>query len=110
MTHVCTSPSYQNRTKIERRHKSLNLGFLQLRTPLSLDDERREVSGYVDHYNNVRLNSATGYIPPRDMLAERLHDIWRSATGSWGRSGSIGSSVASKPLEAPITLCWLPAR
>ena len=27
------------------------------------------VSGYVDHYNNVRLNSATGYITPKDMLA-----------------------------------------
>ena len=27
--------------------------------------------GYVDHYNNVRLNSATGYITPKDMLAGR---------------------------------------
>jgi hypothetical protein len=27
------------------------------------------VEGYVDHYNNVRLNSATGYITPKDMLA-----------------------------------------
>jgi putative transposase len=27
--------------------------------------------GYVDHYNNVRLNSAIGYIPPKDMLVGR---------------------------------------
>jgi len=44
-------------------------------TPLSLDDARRLVSRYVDHYNNVRLNSATGYIKPKDMLAERQREI-----------------------------------
>jgi putative transposase len=38
---------------------------------LSLDDARRLVTGYVDHHNNVRLNSATGYISPKDMLAGR---------------------------------------
>jgi len=27
------------------------------------------VEGYVAHYNNVRLNSAIGYITPKDMLA-----------------------------------------
>jgi len=42
---------------------------------LSLDDARRLVSGYVDHYNNVRLNSATGYITPKDMLAGRQQEI-----------------------------------
>jgi putative transposase len=42
---------------------------------LSLDDARRVVEGYVDHYNNVRLNSATGYITPKDMLAGRQQEI-----------------------------------
>ena len=42
---------------------------------LSLDDARRLVNGYVDHYNNVRLNSATGYITPKDMLAGRQQEI-----------------------------------
>jgi len=41
----------------------------------ALDDGRRLVSGYVDHYNNVRLNSATGYIAPKDMLAGRQQEI-----------------------------------
>jgi putative transposase len=45
------------------------------RTPLSLDDARRLVQGYVGHYNNVRLNSATGYITPKDMLAGRQQEI-----------------------------------
>jgi hypothetical protein len=30
---------------------------------------RRLVQGYVEHNNNVRLNSAIGYIKPKDMLA-----------------------------------------
>jgi putative transposase len=33
------------------------------------------VEGYVEHYNNVRLNSTVGYIPPKDMLAGRRQEI-----------------------------------
>ena len=44
-------------------------------TPLSLEDARRLVEGYVEHYNNVRLNSAIGYITPKDALAGRQKEI-----------------------------------
>jgi hypothetical protein len=72
MTHVRTSPFYpQSNGKIERWHKSLKGECIRPGTPLSLEDARRLVSGYVDHYNNVRLNSATGYITPKDMSAGR---------------------------------------
>src|SRR5215472_15967362 len=58
MTHVRTSPYYpQSNGKIERWHKSLKGECIRPGTPLSLDDARRLVSGYVDHYNDVRLNS-----------------------------------------------------
>jgi len=33
------------------------------------------VAGYVELYNNVRLNSAVGYIAPKDMLAGRQQEI-----------------------------------
>ena len=36
--------------------------------PLSLDEARRIVADYVDHYNNVRLHSAIGYVTPKDRL------------------------------------------
>jgi hypothetical protein len=29
----------------------------------------------VDHYNNIRLNSGTGYITPKDVLAGRQQEI-----------------------------------
>jgi len=44
-------------------------------TPLSLEDARRLVKGYVGHYNNVRLNSAIGYIAPKDMLTGHQQEI-----------------------------------
>lgn len=76
MTHVRTSPYYpQSNGKIERWHKSLKGECIRPGTPLSLDDARRLVEGYVEHYNNTRLNSATGYITPKDMLAGRQQEI-----------------------------------
>ena len=76
MTHVRTSPFYpQSNGKIERWHKSLKSECIRPGTPLSLEDARRLVEGYVEHYNNVRLNSATGYITPRDMLGGRQKEI-----------------------------------
>ena len=76
MTHVRTSPyNPQSNGKIERWHKSLKGECIRPGTPLTLDDARRLVEGYVAHYNNVRLNSAIGYITPEDMLAGRQQEI-----------------------------------
>jgi putative transposase len=33
------------------------------------------LDSYVEHYNNVRLNSAVGYITPKDKLAGRQQEI-----------------------------------
>jgi transposase InsO family protein len=77
MTHVRTSPYYpQSNGKIERWHQSLKGECLRPGTPLGLDDARRLVAGYVDHYNMVRLHSAIGYITPHDMLAGRQQQIF----------------------------------
>ena len=45
------------------------------RTPLSLDGGRHLVERYVERYNNVRLNSAIGYITPKGKLAGRQQEI-----------------------------------
>jgi len=76
MTHVRTSPFHpQSNGKIERWHKSIKGECIRPGTPLSLEDARRLVERYVEHYSNVRLNSAIGYITPKDKLAERQQEI-----------------------------------
>ena len=72
MTHVRTSPYYpQSNGKIERWHKSLKGECIRPGTPLTPEDARRLIGKYVDHYNNVRLHSAIGFVAPADLLAGR---------------------------------------
>jgi putative transposase len=52
----------QSNGKIERWHKSLKGECIRPGTPLSLEDARRLVEGYLGHYKDVRWNSAVGYI------------------------------------------------
>ena len=88
MTHVRTSPYYpQSNGKIERWHKSLKSECIRPGTPLSLEDARRLVEGYVEHYNNVRLNSATGYITPT------RHAGWATAGDSRRTRSKVGSGA-----------------
>ncbi len=76
MTHVRTSPYYpQSNGKLERWHKSLKTECIRPGTPLSLDDARRLVDGYVVHYNTVRLHGAIDYVTPKDKLEGREKKI-----------------------------------
>jgi putative transposase len=43
-------------------------------TPLSLEDARRLVKGYVEHYNNVLVSTAPS-ATPKDMLAGHQQEI-----------------------------------
>ena len=77
MTHVRTSPYYpQSNGKIERWHGSLKRECIRPGTPLSLEDARHLVAGYVEHYNTVRLHSAIGYVTPKDKLLGREDEIF----------------------------------
>ncbi len=74
MTHVRTSPYYpQSNGKIERWHGSLKRECIRPGVPLSADDAKAMVERFVDHYNQVRLHSALGYVTPADRLVGR-HD------------------------------------
>jgi transposase InsO family protein len=77
MTHVRTSPGYpQSNGKLERFHKTLKSECIRPQTPLSLEDARRIVARYVEHYNTVRLHSAIGYVTPADKLAGKEKPIF----------------------------------
>ncbi len=77
MTHVKTSPYYpQSNGKIERWHGTLKQDCLRPNVPLSIEEARQLVAGFVEHYNQVRLHSAIGYITPADKLARRESAIF----------------------------------
>lgn len=82
MTHVRTAPYHpQSNGKVERWHKSLKAECIRPGTPLTFEDARRLIQGYVDHYNTVRLHSGIGFVTPADMLAGRQAEI--HATRDW---------------------------
>jgi putative transposase len=65
-----------NRTgKSSSWDRSLKSECIRSGIPLSLDDAQRLVKAYVEHYNNIRFNSAIGYVTPKDMLAGRQQEI-----------------------------------
>jgi putative transposase len=76
MTHVKTSPYYpQSNGKLERLNQSIKSECIRPAALLSWEDGLRHVSQYVQHYNEVRLHSAIGYVTPNDMLQGRQAEI-----------------------------------
>lgn len=77
MTHVRTSPYYpQSNGKLERFHRTIKHDCIRQKTPLTLEEARRVVAEFVQHYNESRLHSALGYITPADKLAGREQAIF----------------------------------
>jgi putative transposase len=78
LDHVRTSPYYpQSNGKKERWYKTLKAEALRKKTPLSLEDARRIIGAFVEHYNTERLHSAIGYVTPQAMLEGRAGEIRR---------------------------------
>lgn len=76
MTHVRTAPYYpQSNGKIERWNGSIKSECVRPGVPLTVEDARRLVAQYIHVYNNERLHSAIGYVPPRAALEGRRDAI-----------------------------------
>jgi putative transposase len=90
MTHVLTSPYYpQSNGKLERYHRTLKEQAIRPKTPLSLEDARRVVGEFVDHYNTVRLHSALG-------LRDAAVDSNTAGLGGFGRPGRPPAGSTAK--------------
>jgi putative transposase len=77
MTHVRTSPYYpQSNGKIEAWNKTLKVTTIRPAAPGNIEEARRLVAKFVEHYNMVRLHSGIGYIAPQDKLLGREKQIW----------------------------------
>jgi hypothetical protein len=68
-------------------------------TPLSLEDGRCVVEGYVEHYNNVRLNSAIATSHRRRCSPGFSRRSTPRGTGSLRQRGNNGRSVGGRPRE-----------
>ena len=77
MTHVRTAKYYpQSNGKLERVNQTLKADAIRPNCPDSPEEARRVVENFVEHYNNVRLHSALGYVAPADKLAGREKEIF----------------------------------
>jgi hypothetical protein len=105
LTHVRTSPYYpQSNGKIERWHQSRKADCIRPGTPLCLEDARRLVAIYVDHYNTIRLHSAIGYITPCDKLFAKKRPSLPSVTTNSPRPGFNDNSNANINPPTPCRL------
>ena len=75
-----TSPYYpQSNGKMERWFKTAKGECIRVKTPLSLEDARRLLAEFVEHYNTVRLHSAIGYVCARGQAGRpRGGDLGRA--------------------------------
>lgn len=111
LTHVRITPGYpQSNGKIERWHKTLKGDAIRLRPPASLDEARKTVGAFVDHYNHHRLHSAIGYVTPHDRLEGRHHAIWaardKKLEAARERRRAIRHAARSAhPPPQPIATC-----
>ena len=73
--------SRKSHASLERFHKTIKTECIRPGVPLSLEDARRIVEKYIEHYNTVRLprppHSAIGYVTPADKLNGRDLEIFK---------------------------------
>ncbi|MEW6369239.1 MAG: integrase core domain-containing protein [Acidobacteriota bacterium] len=62
--------------KKERWYQTLKRECIRPKTPLTLEEARRLVAEFVEHYNSVRLHGAIGYVAPKDMMEGRAAAIF----------------------------------
>lgn len=69
MTHVRTSVNHpQSNGKLERFHKTIKHERIRDLPRITIEQFRRDIGDWIDHYNTERLHSAINYLPPMKVL------------------------------------------
>jgi transposase InsO family protein len=77
MTRVRTATAYpESNGKKERFYRTIKSECLRSTPLLNRDDAHSVVRRFIEHYNELRLHSAIGYITPADKLAGRAEEIF----------------------------------
>ena len=68
---------------------------------MNLQDARRPVTRFVEHYNTVRLHSAIGYLTPADKLAGREEAIFaaRDQNNSHSLAATLTFPIDAEPVH-----------
>jgi putative transposase len=75
LQHIRTSIAYpQSNGKIERYHRTIHEEHLMKSSMINLDDARKQIASYVEHYNTKRLHSSLFYLTPEDFLLNRIDE------------------------------------
>jgi putative transposase len=102
MTYVRTSPYYPlSNGKMERWFKTAKGECVRVKTPSSLEDARRLLAEFVEHFNMVRLHSAVGYVTTADKLAGREEPIWAERTRKLAEAEARRRAAQSRATAVP---------
>ena len=73
LQHIRTSIAYpQSNGKIERYHRTIHQECLMTKSLINLDDARKQITEFINYYNNTRLHSSLFYLTPHDFLNNRF--------------------------------------
>lgn len=72
-----------------------------------MDDARRLVARWVEHYNQVRLHSALGYVTPADKLAGRETAIFAERDRKLETSRERRQAQRNEVRELPVAVAAL---
>jgi len=73
LQHIRTSVAYpQSNGKIERYHRTIHEECLMRKSLIDLVDARKQIAGFIEHYNTRRLHSSLFYLTPGDFLNDRI--------------------------------------
>ena len=76
LTSPSSKPESRSNMNEEQRKEVVKADCIRLGVPLNLQEARRLVTRFVEHYNAVRLHSAIGFIPPAEKLAGKEEAIF----------------------------------
>lgn len=73
LQHIRTSIAYpQSNGKIERYHRTIHEECLMRKSLIDLDDARKQITEFIEYYNNKRLHSSLFYLTPYDFLNDKI--------------------------------------